>query len=838
MTFYIENAIIRLDMWEMQLSAPRNRGFSVRSILAYVCAAFIAALLLIVAAPQATFAADASWKGDSITYNNQSFNGPASSSTVSSLNLSEKTTVYTFVEPSAATDRKIHILFFSPGVDPGQAESAQYQTYSYSDPDVFTNPSEPNTVTLDPSTANNSVSSCDVDGGLGWIICPFANTLAGWMDTIYDILSEFLTVRPAGTDDSSPLHRAWTYMLTIANIAFVIAFLIIIYSQLTSYGISNYGIKKLLPRIVVAALLVNLSYLICSLAIDISNVLGYGIQDLFIQIRNSLITDNSGSGNILTWQSITSFILSGGALAGTGVFLASSTVATYGIAASLALLLPALMTMFVAVLVALVVMAARQAIITVLVILAPLAFVAYLLPNTEKWFDRWRGSFMTMLILFPAFSVIFGGSQLAGTVIIQNANSINLIILGMIVQVAPLFITPFLIKFSGSLLGRIAGMVNNPNKGMIDRTRNYAKDRAEDMRAKRMATPAGINLSKRLGQRMDRTRRKREGYRSAYNGMADANWANRPEYSDIAHINHLAADKKQLGEGIAGLHYAESKLGTRNPEARDTSRRLALNAMRNEAAKRALNEEFTNELSANKYMVDGQRIQTYAGGVQGKIGASRALAKAYSDQDSAHAEAVKNAATILSHGNYTDDIIRKIALGDSAGTGINITSDIQEAAIAKTAGGGNTSEILEIINNMPVDNSDMRQVFAEALMGNKSKPKWITGGVLSDFKQGKVVTDASGQPLTGKARQTQWALNALNKNKLSSADVLVTQDSAYLEVIKEVFEKNSGAIEKAAIASFSEQLNRAMTDSSYAGRIGDNKQVLEDISKIIGKLDK
>src|SRR5690606_39097781 len=133
-----------------------------------------------------------------------------------------------------------------------------------------------------------------------------------------------------------------------------------------------------------------------------------------------------------------------------------------------------------AVLVALLVMAARQAIITILVVIAPLAFVAYLLPNTEKWFDKWRGLFMTMLILFPAFSVVFGGSQLAAMIIIQNADSLNLIILGMLVQVAPLFITPMLVKMGGSLLAKIAGIVNNPNKGLIDRTRNFAKDRSEN----------------------------------------------------------------------------------------------------------------------------------------------------------------------------------------------------------------------------------------------------------------------------------------------------------------------------------------------------------------------
>ena len=144
-----------------------------------------------------------------------------------------------------------------------------------------------------------------------------------------------------------------------------------------------------------------------------------------------------------------------------------------GLAGSLILLIPTLVGVLIAALVAILVMAARQALIICLVVISPLAFVAYLLPNTEKYFDKWKDLFITMLVMFPAFSTVFAGAQLAGLAIIQNAgSSLNLIILGMAVMVAPVVVTPLLIKFSGSLIGKIASLVNNPKKGAIDRTRN------------------------------------------------------------------------------------------------------------------------------------------------------------------------------------------------------------------------------------------------------------------------------------------------------------------------------------------------------------------------------
>ncbi len=550
-------------MWELQVSTSHKGVLSVRSILTYVFATIIAALLFIIAMPQLAHAADASWNGAAIVYDNNQYTGPAAEQTVTALGLPQGTIVYTFVEPSTASNRKMHIIYFAPGSDPGTASTASYRTHSYGGPNTLTNPSTAVAVSLDPQTANVGTTSCAVDGGLGWLICPITNTLATWMDWVFDVLASFLEVRPIQTGQDNALYRAWSYMRTFANIAFVIAFLVIIYSQLTSYGVSNYGIKKLLPRIIIAAVLVNVSYIICSLAIDLSNLLGFSIQNMFIGMRNTLVGVEGNSWDVLSWESVSTFILSGGAMAAGASIGLLSAVATYGsmTAAALAILLPALVILIVAVLVALLVMASRQALITILTILAPLAFVAFLLPNTEKWFDKWRSIFMTMLILFPAFSVIFGGSQLAGTVIIQNADSINLILLGMIVQVAPLFVTPLLIKFSGSLLGRIAGIVNNPNKGIIDRTRNFAKDRAENMKAKTLSTPAKRwELDKKAAQRFDHNRRRREGWRNARNAMADGNWANSQSFRDVDQMSREADDRKALGETVSNQVYNEAKL--------------------------------------------------------------------------------------------------------------------------------------------------------------------------------------------------------------------------------------------------------------------------------------
>jgi hypothetical protein len=411
------------------------------------------------------------------------------------------------------------------------------------------------------TTANNEgATSCDSSSthGLGWIVCPLTNFLADGMDKLFDILTHFLVVQPASTDLNSPLYRAWSIMRNLANVLFVVGFLVIIYSQITTVGLSNYGIKRLLPRLVIAAIFVNISYWLCAAAVDISNILGFALQQMFVSIRNSITIEGATltSWQVVSWGSVAGYILSAGA-AVAGLAAVGIGAGIVGVGATIMLLLPILLGALLSALVAILVLAARQALITILIIVSPFACVAYLLPNTEKYFERWRELFGTMLLVFPIFAIVFGGSQLAGLLIITNApkgdpNQMIVILLGMAVQVAPLAITPLLLKVSGALLGRFAGMVNNPNKGFIDKTRNFTNERRAYAKARRMGEGfydnngnwrfRNSNPALGIARRLDRSKRSRAGYQKAYEASLESDYKNTEE----AHRVHAAAQLAHL----------------------------------------------------------------------------------------------------------------------------------------------------------------------------------------------------------------------------------------------------------------------------------------------------
>ena len=313
------------------------------------------------------------------------------------------------------------------------------------------------------SENNNNTETCyDQVPGLGWLVCNTTNALGKAVDAIYSQIEELLVVEPVSFEDSSPIYQIWQIMRDITNILFVIFLLIVVYSQITGLGISNYGIKKALPKLIIAAILVNLSYLICALAVDVSNVLGASIRGLFESIETQAI-NAGGIGDIasINWTRLTAALIGGGAVAGIAVIHFIWP------------LIAALIGAIISVLVGLVTLGLRQALITILVMIAPVAIVCLLLPNTNKWFSKWKDTFISMIIFYPMFSFLFGASQLAGWALIAsavNSGSAFGLILGLAVQVLPLILAIALMKMSGTVLGavssRLSNLASKPQEGI------------------------------------------------------------------------------------------------------------------------------------------------------------------------------------------------------------------------------------------------------------------------------------------------------------------------------------------------------------------------------------
>ena len=317
-------------------------------------------------------------------------------------------------------------------------------------------------------------NSCGIDGGLGWLICPVMTFVANINDAAYGAISGFLDIKPAILSDgnNSGAKQGWDFFRNIANAIFAVIFLWIIFSQISNVGVSNYGIKKILPRLIIGALLVNLSFYLCQLAVDLSNILGHTLKDAL----------ESGAGEIGTTSEA----------AGWGSAIAATIVGVGGVAAfaALAIGIPTLTAGFLAIMTVFIILVVRQAGIILLISMSPIAFAAWLLPNTEDLFKKWLKMFRGLLLVFPIISLLYGAGKLAGAVLASSATvdpnnpDETLHLVALAATTMPLIATPFVLQNSLSSLGSIGAKIGKLSSAANGNLKNAVmnKSRISDVK--------------------------------------------------------------------------------------------------------------------------------------------------------------------------------------------------------------------------------------------------------------------------------------------------------------------------------------------------------------------
>lgn len=484
-------------------------------------------------------------------------------------------------------DKYTNWQFWEENAD-GEIVCREIEGFSGTENSPETRPTPPPSSGSDNSNSGIDHSS-DVDecfgaaGSLGWILCPVLRAVSEGVDDIYEgyIQQQFLEVNYENFKEGSPVHTGWKAIRDFANIAFVIFFLIVLFSQLTGIGLSNYGIKKILPRLVMVVVLVNISFLLCQFAVDVSNVLGYSLNSIFSQMSAS-------TG--LTQATVTSFNSAAGSnssVAGwvgvLGIAIGAGTIGSWLIPLLLTLLSCAISVFFGAI-----ILGARQAGVLILAVLAPAAIVCYALPNAKNLFDRWLKMFTTLLMVFPICGALMGGGFFASNIILATPGANFFVILvGMLLRVVPFFLIPGLIRSSFTAMGNIGNKIANVGN-KIGRTTtgaaarsDFVKRRDADLARLQGGATAlrGRALSKITGKPMsDRRKAKIARQYAKYNRLkseeAGANpYAMSPgsrEYEALknaAHQNRIDTMAKNIALENTGIATDETALAERHAEA-------------------------------------------------------------------------------------------------------------------------------------------------------------------------------------------------------------------------------------------------------------------------------
>jgi hypothetical protein len=274
---------------------------------------------------------------------------------------------------------------------------------------------------------------CDFEGGLGWLLCGGSDFLMRSYDGAYGELENWMTIKPTILDPSkalnddgepvmqkNPVKEIWQTMMSIANVLVVFAILVVIISHVTGYGLSNYNIKTMLPKVVIAVILINLSYFIIQLLVEVSNLVGHGVYAIIVnaskvdQINPASIVNlyrlTTDSTNLLT---IITFIV--------GVFLWLITM-----------------------LLQLLILSGRDAILIITTVTAPIIAILYFLPGSKKLTSLWSKGLMFSLTLFPMTALVYAMGRLGYQLSITSSTDFVSGLVSHTILVLPMIFTPYL----------------------------------------------------------------------------------------------------------------------------------------------------------------------------------------------------------------------------------------------------------------------------------------------------------------------------------------------------------------------------------------------------------
>lgn len=314
---------------------------------------------------------------------------------------------------------------------------------------------------------------------LAFVICPMldaAQSFSDWLiGQVENLLSFTFQHNLGDKSQQGNVQNAWGHIRDLASVFLVIIMLVMVLSQAISWGpFDAYTIRKVMPRLVIAVVLMQVSWSLLDYVTRLFDDFGHGIADLMYAPFGGPAKLQLGA--ILQAAGIPAY-------AGGSVVLA----ALLGIGVIAVLSLPTILlvgwSIVLALLVAFVTLSVRQILIITMIILSPLAILLWILPNTQRYWKLWYDNFTKLLLMFPMIiGMIAAGRIFADITSSGNNNKLIKFMMILIGYFGPFFLIPKTYKWGGAAMAAASGAIANAAPKLGGPVTNYLKGTQERSR--------------------------------------------------------------------------------------------------------------------------------------------------------------------------------------------------------------------------------------------------------------------------------------------------------------------------------------------------------------------
>jgi TrbL/VirB6 plasmid conjugal transfer protein len=233
-----------------------------------------------------------------------------------------------------------------------------------------------------------------------WVVSPMIQlitTIIYWLFSIIvsPLIEALLAIHPYKDVFVQVIYPGWLILRNLSNIAFIIVLLVI--GMATLFQVEKYNYKHLLVKVIIAAVLVNFSLVIGQAVLGVADT----VQNQFLPEQGSVIRALGYELMVKPVQQIQTKDDS------VGGGLSNITYPFFLLSLALGAFLA-----FVAILVFLVV---RIVGLWILLMVSPIAYVANVLPETQKYFSEWWTKFLAYAFITPIFAFFLNIAALFAT---------------------------------------------------------------------------------------------------------------------------------------------------------------------------------------------------------------------------------------------------------------------------------------------------------------------------------------------------------------------------------------------------------------------------------------
>jgi len=226
------------------------------------------------------------------------------------------------------------------------------------------------------------------------------------VEKTYAKLSDDFSTNPPA--DKQWITTIWKFSLGIVNTIVVALLIFLAFVNILRIQVDTYALKKILPTLIIAVVLANFSLLICRMIVDFSEVLSV----TFIKINPGA----SFKESVDLVGTRLGEAVGVGLLSDNGIIGGAKTVFEKLITGALTfplMILSFLLGLIIFGVVGILMLALafllyiRIPLVSILVAVSPLAFMAMVLPATQNLFKQWWGLFINWVFMLPVILFLF-----------------------------------------------------------------------------------------------------------------------------------------------------------------------------------------------------------------------------------------------------------------------------------------------------------------------------------------------------------------------------------------------------------------------------------------------